>query len=79
MEEKKRKHPCLLETETETTIERGMSADREGFDGFQEGEEITHCYRPDWRMGTSNRRAALLEEYDFFCECVVCTDPTEDD
>ncbi|TGZ82550.1 SET domain-containing protein [Ascodesmis nigricans] len=45
---------------------------------IQEGEEITHCYHPDWRMGTKNRRIALQEEYDFFCECVVCLDPSED-
>ncbi|RPA92664.1 SET domain-containing protein [Choiromyces venosus 120613-1] len=38
----------------------------------EEGEEITHCYRPDWRMGTRNRRLALLEEYGFVCGCVVC-------
>ncbi|KAG0135046.1 hypothetical protein HOY82DRAFT_668194 [Tuber indicum] len=38
----------------------------------EEGEEITHCYRPDWRMGTTNRRLALMGEYGFLCRCLVC-------
>ncbi|KAG0636652.1 hypothetical protein HOY80DRAFT_341309 [Tuber brumale] len=38
----------------------------------EEGEEITHCYRPDWRMGTRNRRLALMGEYGFLCRCLVC-------
>lgn len=46
--------------------------------GGQEGEELTHCYRPDWRMGTKNRREALMEEYGFFCGCTTCESPEED-
>ncbi|KAL7275579.1 hypothetical protein RUND412_001477 [Rhizina undulata] len=41
------------------------------------GEELTHCYRPDWRMGTKNRREALFEAYGFLCVCTVCE--SEDD
>ncbi|KAI5854276.1 hypothetical protein BZA05DRAFT_467826 [Tricharina praecox] len=43
------------------------------------GEELTHCYRPDWRMGTVNRRAALSEEYGFDCGCTTCEEPEVDD
>jgi len=45
----------------------------------QAGEELTHCYRPDWRMGTKNRTAALFEEYGFWCSCKTCVGPEEDD
>ncbi|CUS14177.1 unnamed protein product [Tuber aestivum] len=44
----------------------------------EEGEEITHCYRPDWRMGTGNRRLALMGEYGFLCGCVVCEAGVDD-
>jgi len=46
---------------------------------MQAGEELTHCYRPDWRMGTKNRTAALFEEYGFWCSCKTCVGPEEDD
>ncbi|RPB13941.1 SET domain-containing protein [Morchella conica CCBAS932] len=45
---------------------------------IEAGEEITHCYRPDWRMGTKNRREALMENYGFWCTCKVCESPEED-
>ncbi|KAI5814064.1 hypothetical protein BZA77DRAFT_319521 [Pyronema omphalodes] len=44
----------------------------------EKGEELTHCYRPDWRMGTRNRREALWEEYGFWCGCTTCQSPEED-
>lgn len=45
----------------------------------QAGEELTHCYRPDWRMGTANRRKALRDEYGFDCRCSTCLAPELDD
>ncbi|KAI5776374.1 hypothetical protein EDC01DRAFT_763323 [Geopyxis carbonaria] len=43
------------------------------------GEELTHCYRPDWRMGTRNRRDALRGVYGFECRCRRCEEPDSDD
>jgi hypothetical protein len=48
--------------------EIGFVVERE----VDEGVELTHCYRPDWRMGTAARREALLGVYGFWCRCEVC-------
>ncbi|KAF8541343.1 hypothetical protein BDD12DRAFT_878914 [Trichophaea hybrida] len=45
----------------------------------QDGEELTHCYRPDWRMGGRNRAQALWEEYGFWCGCRTCEEEEEED
>ena len=74
----KLRHSCLPNTmitvsADDPTQSRTLLASKD----IKKGEMLTHGYGGNIIIGTLGRRALLFNDYNFWCTCFRCSDPTE--